>query len=76
MTADQRLDTLGLFCPLPIILTEKKMKEMSAGQIIEVLSDDIGIKKDMPAWCSQTGHVLMGLLEEESIFRCYVKKSK
>ncbi len=74
MTADDKLDTLGLFCPLPIILTSKKIKEMQLGQILEVLSDDIGIKKDMPAWCKKTGNDLIDLLEEGAIFKCYVQK--
>lgn len=31
-------------------LTAKKIKELAAGQVVEVVSDDEGIKKDMPAW--------------------------
>ena len=76
ITSDLTLDTLGLFCPLPIILTEKQMKEMSVGQVVEVLSDDVGIKQDMPIWCRQTGHLLIDLLEEGHVFRCYVRKLK
>ena len=48
MQADVKLDTLGYFCPMPIILTSKKIKEMVLGQVLEVVSDDEGIKKDMP----------------------------
>ena len=74
ITADQTLDTLGLFCPLPIILTSKKIKQMESGQILEVLSDDAGIKKDMPAWCKTTGNELIDLLQEGSIFKAYIRK--
>mgnify|MGYP003408462703 CR=1 FL=1 len=56
MQSDIKLDTLGYFCPMPIILTSKKIKELTLGQILEVLSDDEGIKQDMPAWCETTGH--------------------
>lgn len=45
--ADVKLDTLGYFCPMPIILTSKKIKELTMGQVLEVVSDDEGIKKDM-----------------------------
>lgn len=61
---DVKLDTIGLFCPMPIILTAKKIKELTAGQVLEVISDDEGIKKDMPAWCRSTGHELVGLEEQ------------
>jgi len=76
--ADVRLDTIGLFCPLPIILTAKKIKDLALGQILEVVSDDEGIKKDMPAWCQTTGHELVGLEEEggssRQIYKMFVKK--
>ena len=58
--ADVKLDTLGYFCPIPIIMTSKKIKELVPGQILEVASDDEGIKKDMPAWCQSTGHEMLG----------------
>ncbi|MGH7256372.1 MAG: sulfurtransferase TusA family protein [Nitrospirales bacterium] len=80
MQKDITLDTLGYFCPMPIIMTSKKIKELSVGQVLEVLSDDEGIKKDMPAWCQTTGHEMVGLEEEDSnskrVYKAYVKKAK
>jgi TusA-related sulfurtransferase len=77
---DVKLDTLGLFCPMPIIKTSKKIKEMAVGQILEVVSDDEGIKKDMPAWCDTTGHEFVGLEEEPNDrvihYKTYVRKTK
>ena len=55
MKVDQRLDCFGLLCPMPIIQTAKKIKEMKAGEVLEVISTDKGIREDMPAWCMQTG---------------------
>ena len=80
MQSDVRLDTLGYFCPMPIIMTSKKIKELSPGQVLEVLSDDEGIKKDMPAWCQTTGHEMLAMEEETNgatrIFKAFVKKTK
>lgn len=77
---DVHLDTLGLFCPMPIIKTSKKIKELSVGQVLKVVSDDEGIKKDMPAWCETTGHEFLGLEEEKNgssiHYKTYVKKTK
>ena len=77
---DVKLDTLGLFCPMPIIKTSKKIKELAVGQVLEVVSDDEGIKKDMPAWCETTGHSFLGLEEEPNgsaiHYKTYVKKTK
>ncbi len=78
--SDVKLDTLGYFCPMPIIMTSKKIKELTTGQVLEVLSDDEGIKKDMPAWCETTGHEMVGLEEEQSngkaVYKAFVKKTK
>ena len=80
MHSDVTLDTLGLFCPMPIIKTSKKIKELAVGQVLEVISDDEGIKKDMPAWCETTGHHFLGLEEEQNggaiHYKTFVKKSK
>jgi tRNA 2-thiouridine synthesizing protein A len=74
ITADLSLDTLGLYCPIPVILTSKKIKQMSSGKILEILSDDVGIKKDMPVWCKNSGNELVNLIEEDGIIRIYVRK--
>ncbi len=76
ISADLTLDTLGLYCPIPVILTSKKIKEMSPEQILEVLSDDAGIKKDMPVWCKSSGNELLDLVEvEEGLIKIYVRKA-
>jgi len=76
ISADLSLDALGLYCPIPVILTSKKIKEMSAEQILEVLSDDIGIKKDMPVWCKNSGNILLDLIETDGIIKLYVQKKE
>lgn len=78
--SDIKLDTLGYFCPMPIIMTSKKIKELQVGQVLEVVSDDEGIKKDMPAWCQTTGHEMVGLEEDTAqakrIYKAFVRKAK
>lgn len=76
IVSDQTLDTLGLFCPIPVILTSKKIKQMEIDQVLEVLSDDEGIKKDMPAWCKTTGNEFLDLIQEGKVFKVYIRKKK
>jgi len=76
MRADQTLDCYGLLCPMPIIQTSKKMKEMKIGEVLEVVSTDRGIREDMPAWCRQAGQEFLGAEEEGDVFKVYVKKIK
>jgi len=75
MKADETLDCVGLYCPLPIVHTARKIKELKTGQVLEVLSDDEGIKEDMPNWCKTTGNEFLGIQEEKGVYRVFVKKS-
>jgi len=74
MKADVTLDTYGLLCPMPIVKTAEKMKELKAGQVLEVISTDEGIKEDMPAWCKATKNECLGTEEDGEIYRVYVRK--
>lgn len=76
MKADEKLDCFGLLCPMPIIQTAQKIKEMKKGEVLEVTSTDEGIKEDMQAWCRQTGQEFLGLEEEGEIIKVYVRKLK
>jgi len=74
MKADETLDCVGLYCPMPIVHTAKKMKDLKSGQVLEVLADDIGIKEDMPNWCKTTGNEYLGMEEDKGVYRAFVKK--
>jgi len=74
MKADATLDCIGLYCPIPIVHTARKMKELQTGQVLEILSDDEGIKEDMPNWCKTTGNEFLGIQEEGNTYQAFVKK--
>jgi len=75
MKADATLDCVGYYCPLPIVHTAKKIKELKPGEVLEVVADDMGIKEDMPNWCKQTGNEFLGIEEQGKQYRAYVKKT-
>jgi tRNA 2-thiouridine synthesizing protein A len=57
------LDTYGRLCPVPIIMTAKRVKSMAAGEVLAVLSDDRGILEDMPLWCRASRNELIAIEE-------------
>ncbi|MFN0152544.1 MAG: sulfurtransferase TusA family protein [bacterium] len=57
------LDTFGRLCPVPIIMTAKRIRTLSAGAVLAVLSDDRGIIEDMPLWCRSSRNELLALDE-------------
>jgi tRNA 2-thiouridine synthesizing protein A len=74
--ADKTLDCVGLYCPMPIVQTSLKIKEMKTGEVLEILADDKGIKQDMPAWCQTTGNECLGIEEAGREIKVYVKKTQ
>jgi TusA-related sulfurtransferase len=72
--ADVTLDCFGLLCPMPIIQASQRIKGMRAGEVLEVLSTDPGIREDMPAWCRTTGQEFLGLEEDGEVIKVYVRK--
>ena len=75
LRADMTIDTVGLFCPVPIIRTSEAMKRIGAGSVLEVISDDRVILIDMPAWCRSTGHEYLGHTQQGTEYRLFVRKA-
>jgi len=75
MKADSTLDCFGLLCPMPIVKTAAKMRELEPGQVLEIVSTDEGIKEDMPAWCKATGHEFLGVEQDGDLYKVYVRKT-
>ena len=71
---DERLDTVGFFCPIPIIKTGARMRGMEEGEILEVISDDRVILVDLPNWCRGGGHEYLGHSEAGREIHLFVRK--
>ncbi|PYS96243.1 MAG: sulfurtransferase TusA family protein [Acidobacteria bacterium] len=71
---DAVLDTVGLYCPVPIIKTAEAIRKLGVGEVLEVLSDDRVILVDMPAWCRSTGHEYLGSRRDGNEYRLRVRK--
>ncbi|PIC64179.1 hypothetical protein CSV79_08310 [Sporosarcina sp. P13] len=69
------LDAKGLACPMPIVKTRKMMKDMKEGQVLEVLSTDSGTTADLRAWSESAGHQYVGNVEEDGVWRHFVRKA-
>jgi len=52
----QQLDARRLLCPMPVIRTQNRIKDMQAGEILEVTCTDPGALSDIPTWCRINGH--------------------
>ena len=71
-----QLDASWQLCPVPILMTEEKLADMAAGEILEVIFTDRGAKADLEAWCRSTGNACLGFRDEKIKSSAYVRKEK
>ena len=70
----QTLDCIGLYCPEPVFRTRIELDKMKIGEILEVLADDPAAEEDIKSLVKRTGHELLGVSKEDSIFRFLIRK--
>ncbi len=54
--SDFALDARRLLCPLPVIRTQDRIKDLDSGDKLTVTCTDPGVMHDIPAWCRVHGH--------------------
>jgi tRNA 2-thiouridine synthesizing protein A len=60
---------------MPILLTKKELNKMSSGQTLELIVDDKGALKDIPAMVNTTGNELVSTNESDAEIRFVIKKA-
>jgi len=70
----EKLDCIGISCPLPIVHIAETMRKLDTGQILEVWADDEGAKADIPAWCMGTGNDFIGREEFGDQMKFLIRK--
>ncbi|MEQ8166242.1 MAG: sulfurtransferase TusA family protein [Alphaproteobacteria bacterium] len=73
--ADHFLDASGLKCPLPVLRARKAMKDLAAGETIEIRATDPAAEKDFPAFCEMTGDKLLAAEVTDGGYRFVIRKS-
>jgi len=66
--AHYELDARRMFCPMPVIRTQDKIKELNVGDTLEVVSTDPGALNDIPAWSRINGHKVLETRETDDEF--------
>ena len=73
--SDLTLDCLGKKCPMPVLMTKKELKKMSSGQTLELVVDDKGALKDVPALLTKTGDELVETRQDNGRITFVIKKA-
>ncbi|MEZ5913883.1 MAG: sulfurtransferase TusA family protein [Paracoccaceae bacterium] len=64
MNWDREIDAVGLLCPLPVLKARKVLAAMAPGQVLRLLASDPAAVIDVPHFCAEAGHSLIGATEE------------
>jgi TusA-related sulfurtransferase len=73
--ADLTLNAVGKKCPMPVLMTKKELKKMNPGQTLELIVDDKGALKDVPALLNKTGDSLLGTTENGDQLTFMIQKA-
>jgi len=68
------LDARGLFCPEPVMLLHKKMRELAVGNVLQVLATDPSTQRDIPKFCTFLEHELMEQQVQDGEFIYRIRK--
>lgn len=72
---DRVLDATGLFCPEPVMLLHNAVRDMSAGEVVQVLATDPSTQRDIPKFCAFLGHELLQQEEGGGEYRYWLRKA-
>jgi len=70
----EKLDCIGVPCPLPIVHIAETIRKLSTGEVLEVWADEEGAKADIPAWCMGTGNDFIGREEFGDQMKFLIRK--
>ena len=67
------LDDTGMKCPMPLLKTRQRLRELQPGNVLLVRASDPGALRDIPAWLRQTPHALVQLDEMDGVLRFLIR---
>ncbi|MAT92876.1 MAG: sulfurtransferase TusA [Halioglobus sp.] len=73
---DHILDATGLYCPEPVMLLHNAIRDMAAGETVQVLATDPSTARDIPKFCSFLGHELLEQEQFDDQFRYLLRKQE
>jgi tRNA 2-thiouridine synthesizing protein A len=71
---DATLDATGLYCPEPVMMLHKQIRELASGGILAVVATDPSTQRDIPKFCAFLGHELLEQSVEADVFYFTIRK--
>ena len=71
---DRLVDIRGQCCAQPVIRLAQEMRSLQAGDVILAVADKASMRKDIPAFCNQTGNALIHAEERDLLLYFWMRK--
>lgn len=72
---DADLDARGLLCPLPVLKARKRLSALAPGQVLRMLATDPAAVIDVPHFCAEAGHALLGAVLEGDAVAYFIRRA-
>ena len=70
------LDVSGSVCPEPVMMLHKKIRDASAGAVIQIISTDPSTLRDIPKFCRYLRHSLLASEQRDGRYFFKVRKER
>ena len=68
------MDLSGLKCPMPVILANRRLADLSDGDVLVVTATDPLARYDFRDYCRSAGHVLLKMEKQGGAVRFHLQK--
>jgi tRNA 2-thiouridine synthesizing protein A len=70
----ETLDVKGKMCPMPVVLTKRKLESMALGQMLEVTGEGSLEFDNIQRWVKNNGHEVVEASKTDADFKIIIKK--
>ncbi|MHA1270500.1 MAG: sulfurtransferase TusA family protein [Candidatus Helarchaeota archaeon] len=73
MELDDILDVRKMTCPMPVLKTRKKIKEIGSGKILKIIGDFQPAKKNIQDFLQKEGHKILDIHDNNNEYIIFIK---
>ena len=70
----EKLDTKGQVCPMPAVMTKRKIESLKVGQVLEVTGDFAPSLENIEKWAKNHGQEILETYKSGDFFSIRIKK--
>jgi tRNA 2-thiouridine synthesizing protein A len=76
MEHQHEIDCRGLCCAQPIVRLTAGLERAAPGEVALIVADKSSMTREIPAYCRQMHHTLLGQSMEDGLLRFWIRKNE